>query len=197
MKYKALRYLLVFVALFGLFAWIFTSIFLYFVGALIIASVLRPMANYFSQARLYGLRIPRYAAVIMSFAVFAGVISIFIILFIPVFSTQIEILSGIDYESIVTRISKPIVKIEDFMISNNLSVQSEGFLREAIRGNVIDFFKERNYVFINNLFSYTGQFLVGIVAVIFITFFMIYEDGLLRGKLISLIPNLFDLFNSG
>jgi len=191
MKYRALRYLLVFIVLFGLFAWIFTSIFLYFVGALIIASVLRPMTNYFSQARLYGLRIPRFAAVIMSFTVFAGVISIFIILFIPVFSTQIEILSGIDYESIVTQISQPIVKIEDFMIKNNLSDQGEGFLREAIMGNIIEFFKERNYVFINNLFSYTGQFLVGTMAVIFITFFMIYEDGLLRGKLISLIPNAY------
>jgi len=158
---------------------------------MIIASVLRPMTNYFSQARLYGLRIPRFAAVIMSFTVFAGIISIFIILFIPVFSTQIEILSGIDYESIVTQISRPIVKIEDFMINNNLSDQGEGFLREAIMGNIIEFFKERNYVFINNLFSYTGQFLVGTMAVIFITFFMIYEDGLLRGKLISLIPNAY------
>ncbi len=189
MKYRAFRYLLIFIIAFGLFAWLFTSIFFYFVVALIISSILRPMANYFNQTRIYNLRIPRYVAVMLSFLVLVGIAFVFVILFIPVFSAQIEILSSIDYESIVSRISKPIVKVEEFMIQNNLTDQGSGFLIESIKTNIIDFFKERNYVFINNIFAYTGQFLVGFIAVIFITFFMLYEDGILRRKMISLIPN--------
>ncbi len=191
MKYRALRYLLVFIFAFGLFAWVFTNIFFYFVGAIVISAILRPMANYFSQTQVYGLRIPRYFGVIMSFMVLSAIISIFIILFIPVFSDQIETLTGLDYQSIVTRVSKPLVRLEEFMISNNITSKTEGFLREEIRLSIINFFKDRNFVLINNLFSYTGQFLVGIIAVVFITFFMLYEDGLMRKKLISLIPNAY------
>lgn len=191
MKYRALRYLVVFIVAFGLFAWVFTSIFYYFIISLVISSILRPMANYFSQTQVYGLGIPRYIGVLLSFLVLAGVIAIFVILFIPVFSAQFETLSGLDYDSIVSRVSQPIVSIERFMIENNLTVNDEGFLFETIRGNVLNFFQERNFVFINNFFSYTTQFLIGLIAVLFITFFMLYEDGLVRRKLISLIPNAY------
>ena len=191
MRNRALRYLFVFILVFGLLAWLFTNIFFYFVGAIVISAILRPMANYFSQAQIYGLRIPRYFAVILSFLVLSAIISIFVVLFIPVFSAQIEILTGMDYQSIIERISKPVVRLEEFMISNNMTGKSMGFLRADIRSAIIGFVEDRNFVLINNLFSYTGQLLVGIIAVIFIVFFMLYEDGLIRKKLISMIPNYY------
>jgi predicted PurR-regulated permease PerM len=53
--------------------------------------------------------------------------------------------------------------------------------------NLLGEFKITN--FINNVVSITGSFLVGLLAVFFITFFMLYEKGLIRKNLISLIPN--------
>ena len=186
---KGILYPIIFILAFGLFAWIFTGIFIYFIISTILSAILRPLANYINQTQFLSLRTPRLLAVLMSFVVLAGVILLFITLFVPVFSAQIEVLSGIEYDNIIARISNPLVKIEQFLIENSLVKQEKGFLLTEIRQSFVGFVQDRNFTLINNLVSYTGNFIIGLIAIIFITFFMLYEDGLIRGKLISLIPN--------
>ena len=186
---KGILYPIIFILAFGLFAWIFTGIFIYFIISTILSAILRPLANYINQTQFLGLRTPRLLAVLMSFVVLVGVILLFITLFVPVFSAQIEVLSGIEYDNIIARISNPLIKIEQFLIENGLVKQEKGFLLTEIRQSFVGFVQDRNFTLINNLVSYTGNFIIGLIAIIFITFFMLYEDGLIRGKLISLIPN--------
>ena len=189
MRNKDLLFPIIFILVFGLFAWIFTNIFVYFIISTIFSAILRPLANYISQTQVFHLRTPRYLAVLLSFGVLTGVILLFITLFIPVFSAQIDVLSGIDYDNIISRITKPLFRVEHFLIENNLVNKPEGFLWNEIRESIVGFVQDRNFSIINNLVSYTGSFLIGLIAVVFITFFMLYENGLIRRKLISLIPN--------
>ena len=192
MRRRGIIYLLVFLTLVILFAWIFTDIFFYFVIAGIITAILRPLANYISQTQFLGFRLPRAVAVILSFVVMVAVFVVFVTLFIPVFSAQIESLSSLNYRGIADRLSGPFAQLENFLISISFQEREPGFLLEELRAAFVSFIEDRSFAqFFNNLISYTGAVVVGTIAIIFITFFMLYEDGLLRRKLISMIPNAY------
>ena len=192
MKRKAIIYLLLFILVFILLAWEFTNIFFYFVIATIIATILKPLTNYISQTQFIGISIPRFLAVLVSFSLLIGVISLFIILFIPVVSAQVDVLSEIDYQYILDQLSRPFQRFENFMIVNGLTDKQQGFLADELNIAFIGFIRETSFTtIINNILSYTGQFIIGLMAVIFISFFMLYEDNMVRRGFVGLIPNTY------
>jgi len=190
MKRKALIYLILSIVIFVLLAWKFTSIFFYFVLAAIIATILKPLTNYINQTQFVGFRIPRYFAVIISFSILIGVISLFVVLFIPVVSAQVDVLSEIDYKDILNQLAQPFQRFENFMIRNDLTDRPEGFLSEELNIGFRGFISNTSFSdIINNILSYTGQLIIGIMAVVFISFFMLYEDSMIRRNIVNLIPN--------
>ena len=180
---------------FMLLAWIFSNIFSYFVIALVLSSILSPLTNYIYRVQLYGIHIPRFLAVISSFLVAAIVISLFIVLFIPLIKNQIALLTNIDYEELYDKASVPLQRTEDFLVSNRI-VAEGGFLVESLRNSLLDLIRRVNFQeIINVMISFTGNVLVGIIAVTFITFILLYEKGIVRRQVIKLIPNqYFEVF---
>lgn len=190
MKYKAQIYLTLLIVIFIILAARFTNIFVYFVISGVVATILRPMTNYLNQTQFMGLRIPRFISVLVSYSFLIGVFSLFVILFIPVVSAQIDVLAGLDYESILSRIAKPLESFEAFLINNSLTDRSQGFLSEEMKNSFRNFVIDINFTdIINSVFSFTGLFLVGLMAVLFISFFLLYEDSMLRRNFVALIPN--------
>jgi len=190
MKRKGIVYLVLFLTLLVLFAWLFTNIFFYLVIGAILTAILRPLTNYISQTQFLGMRVPRAIAVILSFVFLSAIFVVFITLFIPVFTAQLETISALNYSDILARISRPFEQLEDFIISISIEEREKGFLLEEIRSGLVQFVQDRSLAqFLNNLISYTGTVLISFIAVVFITFFMLYEDGLIRRKFISMIPN--------
>ncbi|MEM7110110.1 MAG: AI-2E family transporter [Bacteroidota bacterium] len=185
-------YLLLGVIAFMLAAWLFSDIFIYVAISIVLSAVLRPLTHYISKAQFFKVRVPRLVAVVLSFAIFFMLIASFVILFIPLISEQIEVLSAIDYESLYYRSTGPIKNIEIFLIENDLTSERPGFLVDSLKQNMQGFISEINFSnILNQLIAFTGQFFIGILAVGFITFFFLYEMGSIRNKLISLIPNRF------
>jgi predicted PurR-regulated permease PerM len=173
-----------------LLAWIFTDIFIYIGISVVLSAILRPLTNYISRLNLFKQRIPRFLAVVLSFATLILVISSFLVLFIPLISEQVSVIGRIDYEQLYNRATIPLGDLEDFLIMNNISGEESGFLVDALRQKLVSFISTiRLSNVLNELLSITGNFFVGLIAVTFITFFFLYEMGFLRKQLISLIPN--------
>jgi predicted PurR-regulated permease PerM len=174
-------------------AWYFSNIFFYLVISGILATILRPLVDYISKAQVYRVHIPRVLAVLISFVTFIFIVFLFISIFIPLINEQIEILSSLNYENIISRISIPINDLEDFLIQNNLYSQPKGSLIANIRESITSFINEGGAIniglIINNLFSVAGSVSIGILAVIFITFFLLYEKAIFRKVVLRLVPN--------
>ena len=176
--------------LFFLAAWYFSTITLYFIISMIIATILRPLADYISNFQLFGLKMPRALAVVASFALLFVVISLFVLLFIPLVSEQVEVLRSINYERSYYQLVGPLSSFESFLIEKELLTQEPGFLVENFKNNLFSAIKITNIgAVVNELLSFTGSFFIGFMAVLFISFFLLYEKGLLRKQIISLIPN--------
>lgn len=191
-----LVYLLLITALLIFISWYFSNIFIYMVFSLVLATLLRPLTNAVNHVQVLNTRVPRSLAIFVSFSIVVLVMVLFVALFIPLFSEQVKIISQINYDTVLASVSQPFNSIEQFLIENRLTSQQEGFLFESIRQSLFGLLAEVDFtVIINNLISVTGGFLVGFIAVAFITFFLLLENGILRRQIISLIPNqYFEVF---
>jgi predicted PurR-regulated permease PerM len=187
---RFLLFILLGIAIIIFLAWYFSNIVFYFAVSLVLVTILRPLTNYVNSVHIYGFQIPRAIAALASFLVLILVISIFITLFIPLVSEQVQVLTSLNYEKLLFRVSTPIRSFENFLIRNNLSIKEEGYLVNTLKQNLTAVIESINFNRIfNEIISFTGSIFVGFIAIIFITFVLLLEKGIIRRQFISMIPN--------
>lgn len=183
-------YLFIIIGLVIFFGWYFFNILVYFVISFVIATLLRPLTFYISNTQFFNFRVHRAIAVLISFMVLVVILSLFIILFIPLVSEQIQILTRFNYNDLYLTVTAPLATLEDFMITNGFTFGERGFIVNNLKENIISLFSQVDIsTLINRLVSFTGNLLLGLLAVIFISFFLLYETGIIRKQFIALIPN--------
>jgi len=182
---------LLIIGLFIFLAWFFSSIFTYFIISVVLSTILRPLVNNINRKLIYNIRIPRFISIFISFVALLSVLSLLVFLFIPLVSEQINVFTDlISSESFSEKITQPVTLLEDFLIRNKLSNEQEGFLMDRFKTMLSSLFSDVEYTDIfTNVLSITGSVFVGMIAVTFITFFLLYEKGLIKEKIIKLIPN--------
>jgi predicted PurR-regulated permease PerM len=189
-KFIPLIYLSLVVLVIWLFAQIFTDIFVYIIASAILATILRPLTNRINNLYFYGLQLPRGLAVFVSFLAFAFVVAILVGLFIPLISEQVSLLSRLNFENAFERIANPLIEFEVFLLEQIPGLGEPGFIYETFKNSLFGLIRSIDFTYlINQFISITGSLLISILAVLFITFFFLYEKGLIRRKFINLIPN--------
>lgn len=176
--------------LFIILGWIFTDIYVYIIISIIIAAILRPVNKYFNRNNFFGVKLPKSLGALLAFSVLGLFILLFSLIFTPLITKQIQVLSSIDYSSLIDKLAIPVAKLEQLLFKYNLSTKQEGFISKEVRDAVILMIKEINFSNIfNSIITYTGNIFIGLLAVSFITFFLLVDFGLFRKKIISIIPN--------
>lgn len=195
---RTLVFIVAIVILFVFSAWLFSDIFIYICISIVLATILRPLTNLISRTYLFRIRMPRVLAILVSYCAVIGVVSSFILLFIPLILEQVNVLSNVSFDEVYSNLSQPIVLLENFLIEYSLVSEDEHSLTQTIRTSVFEFVSNLNFRnIINNLLTFTGGFFVSVLAISFITFFLLLENGLLSRRLIEIVPNqYFELFIS-
>ncbi|MCH7415657.1 AI-2E family transporter [Belliella sp. R4-6] len=195
---KVFIYVSFFTILLFIIGWYFSNIAFYIIFSIILSAVLRPLTNRINSIHLMGRHIPRWFAIIVSFFVIVNFIVIVGLLFVPLISTQIQVIATYDLEFLYEQIQNPAGKVEDLLIRYQLINSEPGFLIKQVRENLISNFNIINIQgFVNTVLNTTSSILVGVMAITFITFFLLLENGLLRRNIINLVPNsYFELYVS-
>ena len=200
MIYRTLLVIFLITLMIIILGWYFSDIVLYITSSLVLSTLLRPLTNRIVKVQVLSFPIPRFFAVLISFLVVVGVISLFVTLFIPLVSEQISLLSNEQlWEEFEVLMSQQIVDLENFMIGNNLVQEGPGFINRSLKEvpNMILGYLDFEAIF-SSILSLTGNLFITTMAVSFITFFFLYEDGILRRQIIGLIPNqFFEVFIAG
>lgn len=178
------------VGLFLLATWLFANILIYLLISLVLATILRPLVNSLSRMQLLGFRIPRGFSILLSFLLLFLILTLFVVQFVPLVSDQVEVLASVDYERLYYQLTQPITIFEQFLLRHGLMQREPGFIVDSIKGYMNQIFEDvemQNVV--NSLIAVTGNIFIGLMAVLFITYFLLQEKGLVRRNFISLIPN--------
>ncbi|MBD8487411.1 AI-2E family transporter [Echinicola sp. CAU 1574] len=173
-----------------LLGWYFSNIAFYFIISLVIAAALRPMTNRINSIHVFGQHIPRWLAILFSFATIGLIIFSIILLFIPLIIAQVEIIQNLDVEFLYEQIQRPVNRIEAVLINLNLLSDHPGNLFEQVKNTMLSSLSEINIQgFLNGLINATSSVLITVLAIVFISFFLLLENGLLRRNFINLVPN--------
>lgn len=173
-------------------AWYFSDIVIYFVMALVISAILRTPTNAIAQMQVMGYRIPRPLAILLSFGILAGVLTLFVLLFIPLISEQVRTISSLNFDAIWLKIGEPLGAIETFVLEHGLAGDevAPGFIQDNIQSVLAGLVNDSTIKgLLNGILAVTGNIFVGLLAVVFISFFLLYEQGLLRKQILRLVPN--------
>lgn len=187
---KPVLYLLVIIVLLFIIGWYFSNITFYFIFSLVIAAILRPLTNKINGFHILGQNVPRWIAIIISFLFIALFIFFISLLFIPLISAQIQVIATYDMDYIYEQIQNPVGKVEDLLIRYDIVNSEPGFLITQVRESLISSFSAINIQgILNTVVNTTSSFFIAVMAILFITFFLLLENGLLRRNIMNLIPN--------
>jgi len=183
-------YLILFIAVFLLIGWYFSNITLYLFISLILAALLRPLTNHLNDFHLLGQHIPRWSAIVLSYLAIVLLMVLLSFLFFPLINNQIIILSELDLNGIYEQIQVPVTRVESFLFRHELLETQPGYLFGRFKTSMIEMIKEFDFTsFIGGVINTTSSLFIGTMAIAFISFFLLLENGLLRRNLLNLIPN--------
>lgn len=157
------------------------AVIVYVVVALITTLVGLPILNFFQRK----LKFNNTFATIATIFIFVLILAGFIMMFIPLISSQGENLSLLQTKHIEESITELISKIGIFLESHN--IDSENLMKEANIGSKINFAFIPN--FLNSILGTIGSFGVGLASVLFITFFFLKDRALFIRGAKKLIPD--------
>jgi len=176
---------------------LFSDVVTYLILSLIISLVLGPVVDLLDRVEIEGFKIPRFVSVLVSFAILVLVFSLFTSLFVPLLSEQIAYVRAIDFDNASQIYSSQIIVLEDWLRNIGLW-SSEGSLSNALIELINLTLKEIEYDnILNKLLGTTGSILISVLAISFISFFLLLKKGLLRDVLLGFAPNfLFEMLSS-
>ena len=172
------------------FSWYFQGIFLYLIIAVIMTYLLTPLVDLLSRRiHLRGKSIPRGAATIFSLMLVLGLVVLFFSLFVPVLLYQIESIQKIDTTKLEATYKAPLDNMESWLIRNNYVKGRKGFVLDELKRSITHFLSFDN---VSGVLTYVtsaaGELVIGMFAVLFMTFFLVKDNLLFRGEAITLLP---------
>jgi predicted PurR-regulated permease PerM len=173
--------LMVLALIFLYFIYLIQSVIIYLIVALILTLIGNPFLDFFKRR----LKFKHILATIATLAIFIFIISGFVLLFIPLISSQGENLSLLNTSEIENKITQLTNQVIVFLENHN--IDSKQMLKEANLSSKLNF----NFIptFLNSLLGTIGSFGMGLASVLFITFFFLKDRLLFIVGAKKLIPD--------
>ena len=163
------------------FLYLVQSILIYLVVALILTLIGNPILDFFKKR----LKFKHTLATIATLFIFISFIAGFVMMFIPLISSQGENLSLLKTAEIEKNITQLVNQVSVFLESHH--IDSEQMLKEADLTSKINF----NFIpnFLNTILGTISSFGIGLASVLFITFFFLKDRLLFVDGAKKLIPD--------
>ena len=171
----------------------FTDIVAYVCVAWVLSMIGQPMMKFFqSKLKIWKFRAGSNFSAVLTLLVFFLVIFLIVRLFVPPIVEQINHLSGVDYVQIAAALEEPLSRLQVTLAKYGL-VQADVPLEQQLQEN---FARNLEPAFIGKYFggllSTASNILVGVVSVLFITFFFLKDQGLFVNFLAAIMPPQYD-----
>jgi predicted PurR-regulated permease PerM len=190
LRYKLYIQLLVIIILVAVLAWFFNELVTYILIALVLSTILKPLTQVLRNLTFFNQRLPQAVAVMGSMLVLVGVLTGIVLIFVPLIVDQVTVLSSLNFDEILYSVDGPLRQIEKFLIKSNIVHERSGFLRKQLRtGSLID----GKSIYVSSVLDYSINLFrnvtISVIAVAFMTYFLLYERGILKRTFLRFVPN--------
>jgi predicted PurR-regulated permease PerM len=122
--------------------------------------------------------------------VLIGIFSLFALIFVPLVSEQVKVFGSLNIDSMINKVMVPVENFESYLTMHGWLGESDSLLKVRMQNAVAQVIAGMEFSsIIENVISFAGGMFVLLMAVAFITFFLLYEDGAFRKRFLRIIPN--------
>ncbi len=176
----------------GLFmAWYFFNILIYIITAGVISLVGQPLVDVLSRIHVGKISMPKSVAALITIVVLLGLLVGFLLVFVPLVTSQAKVISQINVDELVGYFAGVINDIQRILLSYDVLSDDQtlqSVLDRQIRGLI-------NVTDISNIFermiSATTSVFIGLFSVLFLSFFFLRDRHLLRSGILLFTPDRF------
>ncbi len=168
--------------------WYFSAIVTYVLISVVLSFIGRPMVRWLSKIKYKKFYLPKNLAAFLTLIVIWVVFVSFFLFIIPLLMSELETLSQIDLEKLISSVEEPLTKLLQFFNKEPALLENQTFL-DVLTDNLatrLDFSK------LSNIFSLVagilGDFLIAFFSVSFITFFFLREEKMFREGVLLIVP---------
>ncbi|MCF8228466.1 MAG: AI-2E family transporter [Bacteroidales bacterium] len=176
----------------GFLVWYFWNIVIYVIIAAVLSIMGHPLVRRFDRIRIGKRNLPRSLSALFTLIIMIGLLVGFLFFFVPLISRQAEMISSININDVLHHFSRSIQSLEEFLKRINFIHQGET-IESSIKHQLEQLI---NLTSFSNVFadvlSATGSLLMGVFSILFITFFFLRDENMLRGFLILLFPERYE-----
>lgn len=174
----------------GVLALIFLSVlFFKIVIYVIISSILfligSPITKRIEKIKIGKWYIPDAIASLVTLVVLVSVVSFLFMMIFPPLIKQVDLLSGLNFYDVLHNILIQFPSVNELI----KSIGNENDIKMALSSQLNTFLNFSNFSLVfNNIFSYAGTILGGTLCVMFITFFLLKDEGTLKSSILAITP---------
>jgi predicted PurR-regulated permease PerM len=156
----------------------------------VLALMGRPLVELLGRIRFRKLGIPKSIRALVSLLVIWGIVALFLRIFIPLITEEINKLSSLDPQQLLTSLSEPIKRIENFIAHYQVDAQEKFTVENFLTQKAIAIF---NVSFLTSIFSsfasILGNIFIAFFSISFITFFFLRDERLFAEGVLAMVPD--------
>jgi predicted PurR-regulated permease PerM len=173
--------------------WYFRNIFAYILAAGVISLVGRPIVDLLNGIRIWKFRFPRALSSLITLLFLYGLLALFFVIFIPLISKQIDALSGFDASSLVQGLREQIDKLDVLLRKVYKEMPADKTLYDIAVDTISNVLNPASITdFAGNIVTVISKFVVAFVAITFLSFFFLKDEGLFKETVMVMVPDQYE-----
>lgn len=173
--------------------WYFRNIFAYILAAGVISLVGRPIVDLLNGIRIWKFRFPRALSSLITLLFLYGLLALFFVIFIPLITKQIDALSGFDASSLVQGLREQIDKIDLLLRKVYKEMPADKTLYDIAVDTISNVLNPASITdFAGNIVTVISKFVVAFVAITFLSFFFLKDEGLFKETVMVMVPDQYE-----
>lgn len=173
--------------------WYFRSIFAYIMIAGVISLIGRPVVDLLNSIRIWKFKFPRALSSLLTLLLIFGLIGLFFVIFIPLITRQVDALSGVDASSVVQGLREQLDKMDLSLRKIYKDMPADKTLYDIIVTTVGNILNPASLSdFAGNIVTVIRKFVVAFVAITFLAFFFLKDEGLFKETIMVMVPDQYE-----
>lgn len=170
--------------------WYFRTILLYIAVAVVISLIGKPIVKILTGIHIKNFHIPRWLASVLTLTLIVCVCLSLFLLLAPMIGEIVHLINNTNISSLGNQVYEPLNKINEFITKSVPSIGPEFRLEVYLLDYIRDYVSLNTFSnLIVSLASFITDFGIAVFSIVFISFFLIMENGLITNVLTTLVPD--------
>jgi len=168
--------------------WYFSGIVTYVVVATLLSLMGNPLVKRLNKIKFGKRMIPHALSATITLLTMILIFGLFVLIIVPLIIQQANVIASIDVNAVVNHYRGPMQSFNEFLVQYNV-ISSGETIAQYLKTQITDLLDLTKFTnFFANLVTATGSVLMGTFIILFLTFYFLLEENLMKKFILILTP---------